>query len=144
MALYEFSNLNKYGNFRTRITYSSGGFGINPKGLGNSIFVKRFKYEYKHALLPPTLFVSNGKKYLMPYWQEVHPETKIEDIFWNKPFKKLTEIIKHKFLSSKGDVTYVTKETILPDGTRKYSCNCPGFWRAFDKRCKHIKEIEKL
>jgi hypothetical protein len=22
-------------------------------------------------------------------------------------------------------------------------CNCPGTWRAKDRRCKHIKEVEK-
>ena len=28
-----------------------------------------------------------------------------------------------------------------PD-TKNYYCNCPGRWRAFDGKCKHIKALE--
>jgi hypothetical protein len=143
MALLEFTNLNKHCNLRTRIIHSKGAFGVNPKGLGSFIHVNTFKYEYNHPVLPPNLFVLNGKKYLMPYWREVDINTEISDVFWNRPVKKQTEVINHKFLSSKGDVTYNTKETIFPNGEVKYSCNCPGHYRAFDRRCKHIKELEK-
>ena len=38
MPIVEFSNLNKYGNLRTRRFYQEkSNFGINPKGLGPSI-----------------------------------------------------------------------------------------------------------
>ena len=57
--LYEFRNYNKHGNIRTRIIPWPNGkaFGINPKGLGNYIGVRIFKYEYKHELYPPGLII---------------------------------------------------------------------------------------
>ena len=55
--LYEFSNHNKHGNIRSRIVSWPKGkaFGVNPKGFGNFIAVKVFKYEYHHELIPPSL-----------------------------------------------------------------------------------------
>lgn len=142
MALLEFTNLNKHGNLRTRIIHSKGAFGVNPKNLGSFVHVNLFKYEYNHPIFPPTLFVLNGKKYLMPYWREVDIDTEISDIFWNRPIKKQTEVINHKFLSSKGDVSYNTKETIFPNGEIKYSCSCVGSKVSKDGECKHIKTVK--
>lgn len=44
-------------------------------------------YIYK-GVLPPTLFVSNidNKKYIVPAWIEVEPNTTIEQVKWIKPF----------------------------------------------------------
>jgi len=44
-----------------------------------------------------------------------------------------------EFKSSSGDGTYIV--SLNKNGNPK--CNCPGVWRAKDKRCKHIKEVEK-
>ena len=38
---------------------------------------------------------------------------------------------------------YKTQKVEREDGSFVYSCTCPGSWRAKDKRCKHIKELEK-
>ena len=48
MALWKFTNLNKYGNPRTRIMHRPDGeaFGFNPRGFGSYINVSRFRYEY--------------------------------------------------------------------------------------------------
>ena len=145
VMLYEFSNLNKHGNIRTRvISWPKGkAFGVNPKGFGNFIAVKVFKYKYTQKINPPSLATIGGKKYLLPTWQEVLPETELSDIKWIKPKVKRAEVFEHKFESSSNDKVYTTKEHVSVDGSRKYTCNCPGTWRAKDRRCKHIKSIEK-
>ena len=145
VMLYEFKNYNKHGNIRTRVIPWPNGkaFGINPSGLGGYIGVKIFKYEYKHELNPPGLMTLGDKKYIMPGWQEVLPETELSDIKWIKPKVKRAEVFEHKFKSSSNDKVYTTKEYVAVDGSRKYNCSCPGSWRAKDRRCKHIKSIEK-
>jgi len=142
MALWEFSNLNKHGNFRTRIIYTKGGLGIPGKGLGPMIFANRFKYQHKHPFMAPTLLKKDNKTYLMPYWKEVIEGTTLNDIEWFKPKTKRAEVIEHKFKSSSSNTVYITKEYISVDGSRKFTCNCPGTWRAKDRRCKHIKSLE--
>ena len=145
VMLYEFSNLNKHGNIRTRVISwpKDKAFGVNPKGFGNFIAVKVFKYKYTQKINPPSLATIGGKKYLLPTWQEVLPETELSDIKWIKPKVKRAEVFEHKFESSSNDKVYTTKEHVSVDGIRRYTCNCPGTWRAKDRRCKHIKSIEK-
>jgi hypothetical protein len=144
MALWEFTNLNKYGNKRTRIMHRPDGeaFGFNPSGFGPYIHVSRFKYEYTNAVTPPAIVELNGKTYLMPEWKEVEKGTTLKDINWIKPKPKVRpKPIMEVFTSgSNPDISYKTK--YFPD-TGNYSCNCPGRWMAKDKRCKHIKSLEK-
>jgi hypothetical protein len=72
--------------------------------------------------------------------QKVHPKTTLEDVKLIRPKKeKRTEPIIETNISSSGDVTYETK--YYPD-SGNYYCNCPGVWRAKDRRCKHIKALE--
>ena len=63
MALWKFTNLNKYGNPRSRIIYRPDGeaFGFNPKGLGSFVNVQMFKYEYKHEIIPPVLVIGDQR-----------------------------------------------------------------------------------
>ena len=142
--LYEFSNHNKHGNIRSRIVSWPKGkaFGINPKGFGNFIAVKVFKYEYHHELNPPSLLNIGGKRYIVPTWQEVLPETELSDIKWIKPKPKVKQepIVEIHTSSSDPSKTY---KTIYYPETDKFHCNCSGRWRAFDNRCKHIKALEK-
>ena len=86
MALWKFSNLNKYGNIRSRIIYRPDGeaFSINPKGFGPFIGVSRFKYESR-SYFQPSLVQVKGKKYMVPDWKEVLPETTINDIKKSDP-----------------------------------------------------------
>lgn len=142
MALWKFTNLNKYGNPRSRIIYKPNGeaFGFNPKGFGSFINVQMFKYEYKHELIPPSLTVLDGKKYIVPSWKEVDPNTTLNDIQWIKPKVKITRskpIVKIN-KSSSSDAEYTTK--YYPD-SGKYYCDCPGTWRTRGN-CKHIKEMK--
>jgi len=136
--LYEFKNYNKHGNVRTRIVPGTKGkaFSVNPKGLGNYIGVRVFKYEYHHELNPPSLANIGGKRYILPTWQEVLPETELSDIKWIKP-KPIGEIS-----ASSSDPNKTYKTVYYPE-SGKFHCNCPGRWRAFDGKCKHIKALEK-
>ena len=90
MALWHFTNLNKYGNPRSRIFHRPDGeaFSFNPNGFGSFVAVRRYKYEYEHPVLPPTILELNGKTYLMPLWKEVVKGTTIDDIEWIKPKPK--------------------------------------------------------
>lgn len=144
MALWEFTNQNKYGNYRKRIIYKPDGesLSFNPAGLGPSISVRRFKYQYEHELMPPTILTINGKTYLMPLWKEVENGTTINDIEWIKPEPKKTVVEKFEFESASSGSMYTTKKFTKPNGEIKYSCTCPGVWRAKDRRCKHIKSLE--
>ena len=142
MALFEFTNLNKHGNLTTRIIHTKGALSIPGSGFGPTIFANRFKYEYKGEVLPPTIASISGKTYLMPLWKEVDPNTTIDDINWIKPKPKVKQepIVVMTVSSSNADKTY--KTVYYPD-SGKFHCNCPGRWRAFDGKCKHIKSLEK-
>ena len=140
MALWKFTNFNKYGNPRTRIFHKPDGepFSHGP-GFG-STFVRMFRYEYKGEIIPPSILKLNGKTYLMPIWKEVVEGTTINDIEWIKPKpKKKAETIVVETPSSKGDVIYKTR--FYPD-SGNYTCNCPGTWRAKDRMCKHIIKLK--
>lgn len=140
MALWEFTNLNKHGNFRTRIIYTKGSLGIPGSGLGPIVLANRFKYKHKDPMYPPSFLVSNNQKYLMPGWVPVIMETELSDIEWVRPKPKVKqEPIVETYKSSSSDKTY--KTTYHPE-TGKFQCSCPGSWRAFDRRCKHIKALE--
>jgi len=140
MALWQFTNLNKHGNHRTRIIHTEGALGIPGSGLGPSVFANRFKYKYTHPVMSPGLTVLNGKKYLMPLWKEVDPNTTLDDIEWIKPKqKRLDPIIEMNVSGSNPDIKYKTSYYPSSDN---YYCNCPGKWMAKDGKCKHIKALE--
>ncbi len=114
--------------------------GIDP---GKHVHVRRFRYEVKCEVIRPGIFhnkYGDGKTYIIPQWVECHPDTEMEDIisiFPNpKPIK--TKNKEFKFISKSSGVEYVVR--VNGD---KIKCNCPGTWRAKDKRCKHVKEVEK-
>ena len=104
------------------------------------------KYKHTHSHLPPVLFTSvfNGKKYIVPGWKEVYSDTTLENIEWvkEKVVVKKTEIEIFEFPSSSGSEVYIAKKYTNPNGSIKFSCNCPGVWRSADRRCKHIKSLE--
>ena len=138
MPIIEFSNLNKYGNWRTRrFHHPTSNIGFDPNGFGPSIMVKLHKYEHKHVL-PPCIMKLGGKTYIMPGWQEVIEGTTLNDVTHIKPKVKIpTKPIIRKALSSKGDITYKTK--YYPDSDR-FTCSCPGVWMS-NNNCKHIKKL---
>jgi len=144
MALFKFQNLNKYGITRTRIVHSpTSQYSFKCRGLGTFVNVQRFRYEYHHPYMAPSMQVINGEKFIIPGDKKVHPETTFDDIVWIKPKKKKSKrtepIIETHVSSTSKDIVYTTK--YFPD-SGKIHCNCPGTWRAKDRRCKHIKAME--
>lgn len=145
MALWQFSNLNKYGTLRSRIMHLPDGkpFSHGP-GFGKVVIVKTFKYRYEHPTLPPTIFQSpnDGRWYIVPTWQEVIEGTTTNDVEWVRPTPKVQAIKSENVIvktpSSKGDTEYIT--TYYPS-SGKYHCTCPGTWRT-GGNCKHIKELK--
>lgn len=109
---------------------------------------KTFKYEVpKHSYLPVSLVTFGDKKYIYPSQTECHPQTTLQDIIEvlseeqiekeKSTLPKKEEPKKWKFDSASGGGTYTVIQT--PKGLK---CDCPGTWRAKDRRCKHIKEVE--
>jgi hypothetical protein len=114
-------------------------------------FCRSFKYTVeKHAYLPVAIARLYDKVVIMPAGIECHPETTLDDIIVidNTPKIEVVDIqLKPKqpelrswsFESSSGGGTYFVKET--KNGFLR--CDCPGVWRAKDRKCKHMKEVEK-
>lgn len=138
MPLFEFTNKNKYGNLRKRIVYSdSTAFTFNPKGLGDFVCVRPFKYESRSKYHGVFNSPVDGKRYLTPDWIEVHPDTTINDITYQEPKPVKEKPTQWEFKSESSNAVYKVRYNGI-----KLSCNCPGSWRAFDRRCKHIKSVE--
>ena len=138
MPIIEFSNLNKYGNWRTRRFYNpTTNYSLKPVGFGPSVMVKLHKYMHKHVL-PPCIMKLGGKTYIMPGWQEAIEGTTLNDVIHIKPkVKKKSETIVVETPSSRGDIMYKTR--YYPD-TGNFSCSCPGVWMS-KNNCKHIKKL---
>ena len=141
MALWKFTNLNKYGNPRSRIIFKPDGIAFtHGPGFGSFVNVQRFKYEHKHEILPPSLFTNiKGERFIVPGFQKVDINTTLNDIQWVKPKVKVTrsKTIEKISKSSSSDAEYTTK--YYPD-SGKYHCDCPGTWRTRGN-CKHVKQM---
>lgn len=144
MALWEFSNQNKHGNWKTRVVDIPKGESFSiPKGFGN-VCVSRFRYIHKHPILPPVLTTGkDGIKYLLPTWTPVHPQTTLDDIKWEKPEVVKVKPQKNEWLfessSDPGNFYRVRQNGV------KLTCNCSGFYRVKDreKGCKHAQQVRK-
>ena len=88
--------------------------------------------------IPPHLFQHNGKTYLMPIWKEVPADFDLSQVKRKIDLEEKQIPETHKVVGSKGDIYTVTKDT-----KGNYSCNCWGYKRAKDGRCKHIKSVIK-
>lgn len=121
--------------YSNEIRFSDKPLEIKANNIVSTI-IERLSYEYTDPIMSPSLFISpnDGKKYIVPSWQEVHPETTLEDINWIKPIPKV-----------KVDKIKVGDYIIKFDIRRGYfTCNCQGFWRVKDKNigCKHIQKYK--
>jgi hypothetical protein len=103
-----------------------------------------FKYKVeKHPYLPVSIIRFGNKYMIYPAGIPCIPETTLDDIEViesNKPKVVVEKPQKPKWMfeSSSGDGFYQVIENM-----GKLKCNCPGTWRAKDRRCKHIKEVEQ-
>jgi len=109
---------------------------------------KAFKYEVpKHNILPKMIVRLGDKTYIYPAQIECHPDTTLQDVIEilseqqmeqvKSSLPKKEEPKKWKFESVSGDGKYTVIQT--PKGLK---CDCMGYFRARDRRCKHIKEVE--
>ena len=101
------------------------------------------KYEVsKHPYLCISIIKTGDKYKIMPEGISCIPETELSDIIVIDNLPKIVEKPKQEnkwmFESSSGDGFYQVRENM-----GKLKCSCPGSWRAKDKKCKHIKEVEK-
>jgi hypothetical protein len=135
--LWKFTNTNKYGYLRSRIVHSEGVLKVG-RGFGSFQAAQRFRYESRSPYFG--LVEIQGKKFLTPDWIEVHPQTTLTDIK-HEPVVVEVPVQKSEwtFKSESSDSVYRVRQNGL-----KLTCTCPGSWRAADRRCKHIKEVEKL
>lgn len=121
------------------LVYSPSTIKINPKQDNiKSAIVSRFMYEYNHYMSPHLYISSDNKKYIMPIWMEVHPDTVIEDIKWVRPEvkePKQTEVIKTEGSLGTYKTSYNPDEDV-------YKCTCPGFWRS-KGNCKHVRLLRE-
>jgi len=110
---------------------------------------KTFRYQVpKHSYLPKMIFRFGDKTLIYPAQIECHPKTTLDDIVeYLTEEQLLKEKIENpkpekrtwKFDSASSEGFYTVRENM-----GKLSCNCMGFWRAKDRRCKHIKEVEQI
>ena len=104
---------------------------------------RSFKYEVsKHPYLCISIVKTGDRYKIMPEGILCIPETELSDIRVINNLPKIVEKPKQEnkwmFESSSGDGFYQVRENM-----GKLKCSCPGSWRAKDKKCKHIKEVEK-
>ena len=138
--LYNVSNTWECGFMEDYTAHSNTAFTIDNPNVRTST-VQAHKY-YIESSIPPSLVNTLSGKYIVPGWVSCHPNTELSDIKWIPKITKkeqVKEIDTWRFKSSSGDGEYVTKRNGF-----KYTCNCPGVWRAKDRECKHIKEVKSL
>lgn len=136
--LYNVSNTWECGFMEDYTAYSKGAFELDSTNISTST-IRPFQYEVK-SILKPGIANIQGKKFITPGFIPCHPNTELNDIKWIPKISKqeqVKEIDTWRFKSSSGDGEYVTKRNGF-----KFSCNCPGVWRAKDRECKHIKEVK--
>ncbi len=142
----------KDGTVETKIISLKDGevFSVKPqKDNIQHAGVRTFKYRVpKHKYLPKAIVRFGNKTLIYPSQIPCHPDTTLDDIIEEVEETVVeqetsTLVVEEKktweFESSSGDGKYFV--SLNKFGNPK--CNCPGVWRAKDKRCKHIKEVEK-
>lgn len=134
--LFEVFHKNKEGKLVSFIDYrESTAYDLTKEQIKDEITIVRpFKYVSKSPFYG--LVEQDGKKFMIPEWVEVRPDTVYEDIKYNAPKKKRQKAEVFEFESSSGNGTYRVRK--MPDG--RFHCNCPGSWRSRGN-CKHIKEV---
>ena len=145
MPLFEFTNKTQYGQLRKRIVYNeSSQFTIKP-GFGNFVAVRPFRYMSRSPY-QPGLVTRDGKKFLIPDWVEVLPETTINDIKAfeeetrgrKKGSKKVDNPNEWRFESKSDPGSYYLVKQV---SDYKVSCTCSGQYRAKDRKCRHMKQV---
>lgn len=134
MALWEVTI-----NGKTNIEYSDGGYSQSPPISGT--WARRFTYTVPYSNVGKGAFLQReDKKFHVPSWIEVHPQTSLDDIVVEeKPFQELfVEPETWEFKSASSDKVYKVKK----NKSGNLSCDCWGY--IAHRKCKHIKSVESL
>jgi hypothetical protein len=133
--LYNVNIVYDNGQSMNEIIHSVTPISLYPKrDKIKSSVVSVHKYEVEGSFHPGLLQLDDGKKYIIPKWIEVHPETTYDDIIWIQPKQK--KIIEH----IEGSVG--TYKTTYDPNKDKYKCTCMGFWRS-KGNCKHVRALKE-
>ena len=128
--LYNVNIVYDNGQSTSEIIHSVTPISLYPKrDKIKSSVVSVHKYEVEGSFHPGLLQLDDGKKYIIPKWIEVHPETTYDDIIWVQPKQK--KIIEQN-VGSVG-----TYKTVYDPNKNTYKCTCMGFWRS-KGNCKHV------
>lgn len=121
------------------VVYSDGPLSVSTSEYPQA-YVIRYFYKIPHSNTGKGAFTfQDGKKYHVPSWIEVHPETSFDDIIVEKkPFQELfVEPKTWSFKSESSDKEYTVKES----KNGNLSCNCWGYMA--HKKCKHVKQVQE-
>jgi hypothetical protein len=133
--LYNVNIVYDNGQTTNEIIHSVTPISLYPKRDNiKSAVVSVHKYEVEGSFHPGLLQLDDGKKYIIPKWIEVHPETTYDDVRWIRP--KAKKEIEH-IQGSMG-----TYKTTYDPNKNTYKCTCMGFWRS-KGNCKHVKAIKE-
>ena len=124
---------------KDEIVYSDGALKLSASEM-SGVFVQRHFYKVPYSNIGKGGFLTeDGKKIHTPSWQEVHPETTLEDIIVDKkPFEELfVEPKTWTFNSASSDKVY----TVKLNKKGNLSCDCWGY--IAHRKCKHITEVKK-
>jgi hypothetical protein len=133
--LYNVNIVYDNGQSTSKIIHSVTPISLYPKrDKIKSSVVSVHKYKVEGSFHPGLLQLDDGKKYIIPKWIEVHPETTYDDIIWIQPKQK--KVIEHN-VGSVG-----TYKTMFDPNKNKYTCSCMGFWRS-KGNCKHVRALKE-
>ena len=133
--LYNVNIVYDNGQSMSEIIHSVTPISLYPKrDKIKSSVVSVHKYEVEGSFHPGLLQLDDGKKYIIPKWIEVHPETTYDDIIWVQPKQK--KIIEQN-VGSVG-----TYKTVYDPNKNTYKCTCMGFFRS-KGNCKHVKALRE-
>jgi len=133
--LYNVSIVYDNGQATNEIIHSVTPISLYPKrDKIKSSVVSVHKYEVEGSFHPGLHTASDGKKYIIPKWIEVHPETTYDDIIWIQP--------KQKKIIEKNEGSVGTYKTVYDPNKNTYKCTCMGFWKS-KGNCKHVKALRE-
>jgi hypothetical protein len=92
-------------------------------------------YHVQSSLRPAIIELDKGT-FVVPAWVEVPKGTTLDQIIWDNKIEIKPNPDLIKVTGSSGDVYTIQKIG------NKYRCSCPGYFRAKDKICKHIKQLK--
>ena len=133
--LYDVNIVYDNGQTTSEIIHSTVPPSFSPKrDKIRSVTVRAHKYEVEGSFHPGLHISDDGKKYIIPKWIEVHPETTYNDVVWIQPKQK--KVIEH----IQGSVGMY--KTMFDPNKNKYTCSCMGFWRS-KGNCKHVIALKE-